>query len=423
MGAIRSHQKRAKCPLMYNPRRSRPPGARNIPKLLRRPPGATVLALKWRQRRAQHAIPACAPREGIGLKTVAEFAIKYCQFLDAAGNLAPDAPPLASDTGELLRMYRFMTLVRTFDTKAVNLQRTGKLGTYASCLGHEAAHVGVAAAMHQDDVLVPVYREFGSQIWRGVKMSTILTFWGGDESGSNFTAAREDFPWCVPIASQMLHGAGVAMAMKIKGEKRCSVTYIGDGGTSEGAFYEGINLAGARSLPAVFVIVNNRWAISVPIEQQTATQTLAQKAVAAGIPGVQVDGNDIIAVRHIVGEAVARARRGDGPTLIEALTYRLSDHTTADDASRYRDQGEVKEAWEKEPLLRLRAYLTKLKVWDDAREQALKAECAREIEAAVDQYLSGPKPSTDAMFDHLFANPPKGLLEQREIARRYASGH
>jgi 2-oxoisovalerate dehydrogenase E1 component subunit alpha len=357
------------------------------------------------------------------LKTVAEFAIKYCQFLDAAGNLASDAPPLASDTGELLRMYRFMTLVRTFDTKAVNLQRTGKLGTYASCLGHEAAHVGVAAAMHQDDVLVPVYREFGSQIWRGVKMSTILTFWGGDESGSNFTAAREDFPWCVPIASQMLHGAGVAMAMKIKGEKRCSVTYIGDGGTSEGAFYEGINLAGARSLPAVFVIVNNRWAISVPIEQQTATQTLAQKAVAAGIPGVQVDGNDIIAVRHIVGEAVARARRGDGPTLIEALTYRLSDHTTADDASRYRDQSEVKEAWEKEPLLRLRAYLTRLKAWDDAREEALKAECAREIEAAVDQYLSGPKPSTDAMFDHLFANPPKGLLEQREIARRYASDH
>jgi 2-oxoisovalerate dehydrogenase E1 component alpha subunit len=276
--------------------------------------------------------------------------------------------------------------------------------------------------MHPDDVLVPVYREFGSQIWRGVKMSTILTFWGGDESGSNFTAAREDFPWCVPIASQMLHGAGVAMAMKIKGEKRCSVTYIGDGGTSEGAFYEGINVAGARALPAVFVIVNNRWAISVPIEQQTATQTLAQKAVAAGIPGVQVDGNDVIAVRHIVGEAVARARRGDGPTLIEALTYRLSDHTTADDASRYRDQGEVTEAWEKEPLLRLRAYLTKLKVWDEAREAALKVECAGEIEAAVDQYLSGPKPSTDAMFDHLFANPPKALLEQREIARRYASG-
>jgi 2-oxoisovalerate dehydrogenase E1 component alpha subunit len=362
------------------------------------------------------------PGRGNGLKTVAEFEIKYCQFLDAAGNLAAGAPPLASDTGELLKMYRFMTLVRAFDTKAVNLQRTGKLGTYASCLGHEAAHVGVAAAMQSEDVLIPVYREFGAQIWRGVKMSTILTFWGGDERGSDYTTAREDFPWCVPIGSQMLHGAGVAMAMKIKGEKRCSVTFIGDGGTSEGAFYEAINLAGARALPAVFVIVNNGWAISVPIEHQTATKTLAQKAIAAGIPGVQVDGNDIIAVRHITCEALARARRGEGPTLIEALTYRLGDHTTADDASRYRNQSEVKEAWGKEPLPRLRAYLTKLRVWDEAREEALKAECSREVETAVDQYLGAPKPSTDEMFDYLFAHPPKALAEQREVARRYASG-
>jgi 2-oxoisovalerate dehydrogenase E1 component alpha subunit len=359
----------------------------------------------------------------VPLKTVAEFEIQYCQFLDAEGNLAASAPPLAADSGELLKMYRFMTLVRTFDAKAINLQRTGKLGTYASCLGHEAAHIGVAAAMQPDDVLVPVYREFGSQIWRGVKMSSILLYWGGDERGSNFTAAREDFAWCVPIGSQMLHGAGVAMAMKIKGEKRCSVTFIGDGGTSEGAFYEGINLAGARALPAVFVIVNNRWAISVPIEDQTATRTLAQKAVAAGIPGIQVDGNDAIAVRHTVTDALAKARSGGGPTLIEALTYRLGDHTTADDANRYRDPGEVKEAWTKEPLLRLRSYLTKLRVWDDAREAALKAECAHEVEAAVDEYLSAPKPSTDEMFDHLFAHPPQSLLQQRELARRYAGSH
>ncbi|HVW69600.1 MAG TPA: pyruvate dehydrogenase (acetyl-transferring) E1 component subunit alpha [Steroidobacteraceae bacterium] len=356
------------------------------------------------------------------MKTVAEFAIKYCQFLDAEGNLAADAPALASDTSELLKMYRFMTLARAFDSKAVNLQRTGQLGTYASCLGHEATHVGVAAAMQPDDVLAPVYREFGSQIWRGVKMSSILLYWGGDERGSDFEA-REDFPWCVPIASQVPHGAGVAMAMKIRGEKRCSVTYIGDGGTSEGAFYEGINLAGARALPAVFVVVNNGWAISIPIGQQTATKTLAQKAIAAGIPGVQVDGNDVIAVRHVVGEALARARRGDGPTVVEALTYRLSDHTTADDASRYRDPAEVKEAWNKEPLPRLRAHLTKMRVWDAAREEALKNECAREIEAAVDEYLSTPLPSTDAMFDHLFANPPQSLLEQREIARRYKRKH
>ena len=358
---------------------------------------------------------------GTALKTVAEFEVKYCQFLDADGNLAASAPDLARDVPELIKMYRLMTLVRTFDAKAVNLQRTGKLGTYASCLGHEATHVAVGAAMRPEDVLALVYREYGTQMWRGVKMSEILLYWGGDEAGSNFGGPRQDFAWCVPIASQMLHGAGVAMAFKIRGEPRCSVTYVGDGGTSEGAFYEALNLAGARSLPAVFVIVNNKWAISVPIEEQTAAKTLAQKAIAAGIPGIQVDGNDAIAVRHVVAEALAKARSGGGPTLVEAITYRLSDHTTSDDASRYRSNDEVKAAWAREPLIRLRKYLTKLAAWDDVKEESLKAECAREVEAAVDQYVSSPRPSTDAMFDNLFARPPKSLLEQREMARRYAT--
>ena len=362
---------------------------------------------------------------GAFLTTVAEFEIEYHQFLDAEGKLRGSAPALAHDRAELIKMYRLMTLVRAFDTKAVNLQRTGKLGTYASCLGHEATHVAVGAAMRPEDVLAPVYREFGTQIWRGVKLSEILTYWGGDERGCDFSGPRQDFPWCIPIASQMLHGAGVAMAFKIRGEPRCSVTYIGDGGTSEGAFYEGINLAGARKLPAVFVVVNNGWAISVPIESQTATRTLAQKAIAAGIPGIQVDGNDVIAVRHVVGEALDRARRGDGPTVVEALTYRLSDHTTADDASRYRPHAQLDEAWKKEPLIRIRAHLTRMGVWDSEHERALQADCARQIEAAVDQYLSGPKPTTDAMFDSLFAEPPRNLLEQRDTARRYANknGH
>jgi 2-oxoisovalerate dehydrogenase E1 component alpha subunit len=357
------------------------------------------------------------------LTTVAEFEIKYHQFLDAEGRLHASAPALAHDSPELIRMYRLMTLVRAFDTKAVNLQRTGKLGTYASCLGHEATHVGVGAAMLPEDVLAPVYREYGTQLWRGVKLSEILTYWGGDERGCDFKGPRQDFAWCIPIASQMLHGAGVAMAFKIRGEARCSVTYIGDGGTSEGAFYEGINLAGARALPAVFFIVNHKWAISVPIESQTATRTLAQKAVAAGIPGVQVDGNDVIAVRHVVCEALERARGGRGPTVVEAITYRLSDHTTADDASRYRPVAEVNDAWGKEPLPRLRGLLRKTGVWDDAREEELKSDCARQVEAAVDEYLSAPKPTTDAMFDHLFAKPPKTLLEQRAMARRFADKH
>ena len=356
------------------------------------------------------------------MKTVAEFEIKYCQFLDPDGRLSEAAPAPSRDVATLVRMYRAMTLVRAFDAKAVNLQRTGKLGTYASCLGHEATHVAVGAAMRPEDVLAPVYREYGTQLWRGVKMSEILLYWGGDEAGSNFAGPRQDFPWCVPIGSQMLHGAGVAMAMKIRGEARCSVTYIGDGGTSEGAFYEAINLAGARRLPAVFVIVNNGWAISVPIACQTAAKTLAQKAIAAGVEGIQVDGNDAIAVHHIVGSALQKARSGGGPTVIEALTYRLSDHTTSDDASRYRSADEVKAAWQREPLLRLRRYLVSLGVWSDAQEDSLKAECAREIEAAVDAYLGSPRPATDAMFNDMFAQLPASLRRQRELARRHDSG-
>jgi pyruvate dehydrogenase E1 component alpha subunit len=275
--------------------------------------------------------------------------------------------------------------------------------------------------MRPEDVLAPVYREFGTQLWRGVTMGEILAYWGGDERGNDFAGPREDFAWCIPIATQTLHAAGAAMAFKLRREARCAVAYIGDGGTSEGAFYEALNLAGARALPVVFVIVNNGWAISVPVAVQTAAQTLAQKAVAAGMPGVQVDGNDVFAVRAAVSEALETARHGGGPCLIEALTYRLSDHTTADDASRYRSDAAVRDAWSVEPLLRIREYLVRAGAWNEERETALLADCARQVDAAVSEYLRGPAPSTDAMFDHLFATVPAHLQEQRAIARRYAS--
>jgi 2-oxoisovalerate dehydrogenase E1 component alpha subunit len=355
------------------------------------------------------------------MKTVAEFKIHYRQILGEAGEVLAPLPQFAQDTVEILRMYRAMTLVRVFDAKAVNLQRTGQLGTYPSSLGHEATHIGIGAAMRPEDVLAPVYREFGTQLWRGVTMTEILTYWGGDERGSDFAVPREDFAWCVPIATQTLHAAGAAMAFKVRKQPRCALAYIGDGGTSEGAFYEALNLAGSRALPVVFVIVNNGWAISVPVAAQTAARTLAQKAVAAGITGVQVDGNDVLAVREVVGEALENARRGAGPTLIEALTYRLSDHTTADDASRYRSSEEVKAAWALEPLIRLRAFLAANGQWDAAKEQALLDECATKVDAAVGEYLATAKPATDAMFDHLFAALPAHLHEQRLIARKYAS--
>ena len=359
------------------------------------------------------------------MKNIAEFRIPYRQVLDPDGKVVADLPDFAKDKDELLRMYRLMTLTRTFDIKAVNLQRTGKLGTYASCLGHEAAHVGVGAAMRHEDAFAPMYREYGAQFWRGVKMLDVLLYWGGDERGNDFSGPAHDFPWCVPIATQCLHAAGAAMAFKLRGEARCAVTVIGDGGTSEGDFYEALNLAGVQKLPVVFVVVNNKWAISVPIEIQTASKTLAQKAVAAGFEGIQVDGNDIIAVRQTMEEALAKGRRGEGPTLVEAVTYRLSDHTTADDASRYRKKEEVEEHRKLEPLIRIRRYLMESGAWTEADEEQLKAECAASVEAAVKEYLDTAPQPVESMFDYLYAELPEVMEEQREAAKKFAGsgGH
>lgn len=354
------------------------------------------------------------------MTVAAEFSIPYLQYLDADGRPVRELPENFRDPAKLVPLFKQMLYVRTFDAKAVALQRTGKLGTYAPCLGQEAVHIGVGAAMRPEDCLAIVYREVGTLFWRGVSMLEVLLYWGGDERGNNFAVPRHDFPWCVPIATQTLHAAGAAMAFKIRREPRCAVAYIGDGGTSEGTFYEAMNLAGARQLPIVFVIVNNKWAISVPIEQQTAAETLAQKGIAAGIAGVQVDGNDVIAVRDCMSRALEKARHGGGPSVIEAISYRLSDHTTADDASRYRDPAEVEQAWKVEPLIRLRKLLESRGVLDDAREQAMKAQFTQEVEAAVQEYLNTPRQGTDAMFDYLYANPPPYLEEQKEIARRYA---
>jgi 2-oxoisovalerate dehydrogenase E1 component subunit alpha len=351
----------------------------------------------------------------------ARFEIPYRACLDATGNPIGPLPPFAQDTRLLRDMYRMMVRARAFDAKAVNLQRTGKLGTYPSCLGQEATHVGVGAAMDAQDVLFTVYREIGTKFWRGVDMYRILLYWGGDERGTIYERCPQDFPFCVPIGSQMPQAAGAALAIQIRGERRCALAFVGDGGTSQGAFYEAINFAGARALPLVCVIVNNRWAISVPVERQTAAQTLAQKAIAAGIPALQIDGNDALVVRETVAEALERARNGGGPTVIEALTYRIGDHTTSDDASRYRTSEEVQEAWAREPVARLGNFLRARNLWDDAAEQALKRECSEEIEAAVRRYLATPKQSTDAMFDYLLAEAPADLRQQREQARRYAT--
>ena len=344
---------------------------------------------------------------------VASFTVSYNRFLDEAGHALSPLPAFAEDPDELIRLYKAMILTRTFDAKAVALQRTGRLGTFASSLGQEAVGVGVGAAMTPEDVLLPSFRDQGAQFLRGVKMRELLLYWGGDERGSDFSAQREDFPICVPVGSHAPHAAGVALAFKLRGEARVAVCLLGDGATSKGDVYEAMNLAGVWRLPVVFVVANNQWAISVPRANQTAAETLAQKAVAAGFAGEQVDGNDVVAVRHNVERALAQARSGDGPHLIEAITYRLTDHTTADDAGRYRDDAQVSQEWRREPIARLRSYLVEAGHWDKAKEEALLSQCSREVEEVTSDYLATAPEMPSAMFDHLYDELPDSLAVQR----------
>jgi 2-oxoisovalerate dehydrogenase E1 component alpha subunit len=347
---------------------------------------------------------------------VARFEIGWSRFLDPKGRAVRELPDFARDRAEMAALYRGMVLARSFDAKAVALQRTGRLGTFPSALGQEAVAIGIAGAMHPDDVLLPSFREHGAQLWRGVSPLELFLFWGGDERGSDFAEAREDFPICVPVGTHAPHAVGVALAFKLRREARAAVCVFGDGATSKGDVAEALNIAGAWQLPVVFVINNNGWAISVPVAQQTAAQTLAQKGIAAGIASEQVDGNDVIAVREAVARAIAKARLGGGPHLIEALTYRLADHTTADDASRYRNDADVSPRWAEEPIARLRQYLVDAGMWGKADEERMLAEISATIEAAAAAYLATPPQTPAAIFDFTYAALPQDLAEQRRAA-------
>ena len=354
---------------------------------------------------------------------VASFTIGFSRSIDASGRpVAEPLPPVARDRDALVGMYRAMVLTRTFDAKAVALQRTGRLGTYPSCLGQEAVAVGVGAAMRPEDVLLPYAREQGAQFLRGVTLEELFLFWGGDERGSDYAGPREDFPIAVPVGTHAPHAAGVALAFKLRKEPRVAVCVSGDGSTSKGDVYEAMNVAGVWRLPLVFVVANNQWAISLPRSRQTAAETLAQKALAAGFDGEQVDGNDVVAVRYRMEAALARARAGGGPHLIEALTYRLSDHTTADDASRYRDDEAVGREWKTDPVVRLRTYLTRAAGWTKDDEERLLGECAVEVERAADAYLARPPQAAESIFDYLHDELPRDLAAQRAAVAGSAGG-
>lgn len=348
------------------------------------------------------------------MKIVARFEVPYFQILNEESQPVGDLPEFAKESKNLIHLYRLMVLNRVFDTKAIALQRTGKIGTYPSIKGQEAAFVGVGAAMAKNDILVPYYRDVGILTQRGVKFSEILLYWGGDERGNCFASSKDNFPYSVPVGSQPLHAVGVATALRIRKEKRAVVTVCGEGGTSEGDFYEAMNVAGVWKLPVVFVVNNNQWAISVSREAQTAAQTIAQKAIAAGFSGEQIDGNDVIAIRERTEVALKNARENNVPTLLEIISYRQSDHTTADDASRYETKGVRESHWKKEPIGRLRRYLENNGLWDNQKEEQLQTECTAEIEKVVAEYSAIEAAPLESMFDYLYETLPAIYNEQRE---------
>ena len=356
------------------------------------------------------------PRETIELS----HQIEWLSILDEDGNLDESLEP---DLGDdlLLRLHRTMLLGREFDERMLKLQRQGRLGTFAPIKGQEASQLGAVATLRESDWLVPAFRETAAQLWRGQTMESVLLAYGGYYQGNRVPENINVLPVAIPVATQILHGAGIAYAIKLRGKDDVAMTFFGDGATSEGDFYEALNFAGVFQVPAVFVCQNNQWAISIPRANQTAAKTLAQKALAAGIPGIQVDGNDVLAVYVAAGEAVARARAGDGPTLIENVTYRLSVHTTADDPTIYRDEEEVAK-WEKrEPILRFQQYLTGKGLLSEEKIASLQEEIKAEIREAVERAEEQMKQLSGealTMFDHLYAEMPPYLQEQRDELTR-----
>ena len=348
-----------------------------------------------------------------GHKHLIQFELEYIQFLDQHGNGCCDRPDFATDEW-LVKAYKHMVLNRVFDQKAIALQRTGKLGTYPSTLGQEAYGIAIGLALHKDDVFLPYYRDHGALLLRGHKMEGLLQYWGGDERGSD-AGPKQDFPVCVPIATQITHAAGAAAALKIKDQDNLAIVTIGDGGTSKGDFFEALNVAGAWQLPMVVLINNNQYAISVPRDMQCGASTLAQKAIGAGIHGVQVDGNDVMAIYQAILEARHRAKEHKGSTLIEAISYRLCDHTTADDASRYRHNEEVKQAWAREPIKRLQTFLANMELWSPEQEKSWQEKCASNVDKSVKNYLNVEPDTPESMFDYLYAEWPESMSEQLDL--------
>lgn len=355
------------------------------------------------------------PRNAINIPD----AIEHLSILDDKGKLDESLEPDISED-LLLKLYRTLVLSRKFDERLLNLQRQGRIGTFPPISGQEATQLGAAALLRPSDWMVPAFRETGVEIWRGRSLESIIIYNNGFNEGAEIQQDVNNLPISVPVGSQILHAVGLGWAAKYRQTDDVVMTFFGDGATSEGDFHEGLNFAGVFQTPVIFVCQNNHWAISIPVAKQTRSKTLAQKALAYGMPGIQVDGNDILAVYTAAKEAVDRARAGGGPTLIECVTYRMAVHTTADDPKRYRTDSEVEKWRKRDPIVRYEKYLVKKGLLTEDKIAGIESEVLEEIQASVDAAEEQMKALGDPMdmFEHAYAEMPPSLKEQKEAFAR-----
>lgn len=351
-------------------------------------------------------------------KVVAEFKIENISILRPDGKVDAKLMPKIPK-GTLLELYRNMVIGRHFDQRAFKLQRAGRLGTYPQFEGEEATQFVPASMLRKKDWMLPTYRGAGCYFARGVPMLHTLLYWGGDDRGSRLPADQNDVPFAVPVSSHLTQAAGIAWACRIKKDQSVVLAYCGDGGSAKGDLAEALSFACVKKAPLIVIISNNHFAISETNEEQNAGQTFAQRAIGYGAHPIQADGNDVFAMWKAMEEAMTRARKGLGPTVIEAVTYRIGDHTTADDASRYRSKKEVDDWRKKDPILRLRRYLESQELWNDKKEAALAKEADAAVSAAIEEYEKFPMPDPRSMLEHVFATPSWNVEEQKADLQRW----
>lgn len=344
---------------------------------------------------------------------------KIFQVIDNDGKVINTKWMPEIDSERLVKIYKDMLFARTADLQIVSYQRQGRIYTYPPNYGQEAIAAGVGAVIQDHDWMVPAFRELGTMLAKGVTLKEMFLYFMGNEEGSNFKNANFTLPISVPIASQLIHAAGIGYAIKYNKEKKVAYAFVGDGGTSEGDFHEAVNFAGVWKVPVVFIIQNNQYGISTPTSVQTASENLAIKSVAYGVKGIMVDGNDFFAMYRVVEEAAKLCLNGEGPVLIEAVTYRKGAHTTSDDPSKYRTK-EEEDAWEeKDPMKRLKAYLIDKGLWSEKEEEKIIPQFKVEIDRQFIEAENHPPYPKEDVFKHLYAEMPDDLKEQEKQYDRY----